>query len=70
MMSWVGSLTVAYSFENRCNNTQKLRLGLFNEKKQEEVVLLESTDDIFNYGERLKATALSYGLSQDSGTNE
>ncbi len=45
----------------RFNNTQKLRLGLFNEKKEEELVALESLDDIFLYADRLKATVLSYG---------
>jgi hypothetical protein len=45
----------------RFNNAQKLRLGLFNEKKEEEFVTLESIDDIFNYADRLKSTVLSYG---------
>ena len=45
----------------RFNNTQKLRLGLFNEKKEEELITLESIDDIFNYAEQLKSTVLSYG---------
>lgn len=45
----------------RFNNAQKLRLGLFNEKKEEELVPLESIDDIFNYAVRLKSTVLSYG---------
>jgi hypothetical protein len=45
----------------RFNNAQKLRLGLFNEKKEEELVTLESIDDIFNYADRLKSTVLSYG---------
>ncbi len=50
----------------RFNNTQKFRLGLFNENKEEEVVNLESIDDIFNYADRMKATVLSYGLGIDS----
>lgn len=45
----------------RFNNVQKLRLGLFNEKKEEDQVSLESVDDIFNFADRLKATVLSYG---------
>ncbi len=45
----------------RFNNPQRLRLGLFNDKKEEEVVALESIDDIFNHAERLKSTVLSYG---------
>ena len=44
----------------RFNNAQKLRLGLFNEKKEEELVSLESIDDIFNFADRLKSTVLSY----------
>lgn len=45
----------------RFNNSQKLRLGLFNEKKDEELVSLDCVDDIFNFADRLKATVLSYG---------
>jgi len=45
----------------RFNNTQKLRVGFFNEKKEEELITLESIDDIFNYSEQLKSTVLSYG---------
>lgn len=44
----------------RFNNPQKLRLGLFTEAKDEEQVALECADDIFNHGDRLKATVLSY----------
>lgn len=49
----------------RFNNTQKLRLGLFNEKKEEELVDLETPDGIFDHAERLKATALSYAQASD-----
>lgn len=49
----------------RFNNAQKLRLGLFNEKKEEELVALESIDDIFNYADRLKSTVLSYGTGSE-----
>jgi len=45
----------------RFNNVQKLRVGLFNEKKEEELVAIECVDDIFNLADRLKATVLSYG---------
>lgn len=48
----------------RFNNLQRLRVGLFNEKKEEDIVSLESVDDIFNYADRLKAAALAY----DQGT--
>jgi len=44
----------------RFNNAKKLRLGIFNEKKEETQVSLDVIDDIFNYADRLKATALSY----------
>lgn len=44
----------------RFNNTQKLRLGVFNEKKEEEQIPLESVDDIFNYAEQLKAAISAY----------
>ena len=44
----------------RFNNTDKLKIGIFNEQKEEEVVSLDSVDDIFNLAERIKATALSY----------
>ncbi|MES3007093.1 MAG: type I restriction endonuclease [Pseudomonadota bacterium] len=44
----------------RFNNVQKLRLGLFSDDKDEEQISLECVDDIFNYADRLKATALSY----------
>ncbi|WP_332742987.1 hypothetical protein [Hydrogenophaga sp.] len=40
----------------RFNNTQKLRLGLFNAGKEEEVMNIESVDDVFQYAEQLKAT--------------
>ncbi|MEI6739552.1 MAG: type I restriction endonuclease [Gemmatimonadaceae bacterium] len=44
----------------RFNNLQKLRLGLLNEKKEEEIITLEAVDDIFNYADRLKATVMLY----------
>lgn len=50
----------------RFNNPQKLRLGLFDDNKDEEVIALESIDDIFNYADRLKATALSYGKGSEN----
>lgn len=40
----------------RFNNTQKLRIGLFNENKEEVIVALESIYDIFNHADQLKAT--------------
>jgi hypothetical protein len=47
----------------RFNNLEKLRLGLFNAKKEEEIVALESPDDIYNYTAELSAVVTSY-LSQ------
>lgn len=44
----------------RFNNTQKLKLGVFNAQKEEEQVSLESVDDIYNYAEQLLATVASY----------
>lgn len=44
----------------RFNNAQKLRFGLFGENKEEEVVQLDSVDDVYNYADRLKSTVLSY----------
>ncbi|ROH86768.1 restriction endonuclease [Stagnimonas aquatica] len=44
----------------RFNNTQKLRLGLFNAQKEEEQVSLESVDDIYNYADQIRATVASY----------
>lgn len=44
----------------RFNNAEKLRLGIFNEKKEEEVVNLEAPDDIYNHAERIRAMLNSY----------
>ncbi len=44
----------------RFNNTQKLRLGVFSENKEEELHSLETVDDIYLYAEQLKATAATY----------
>jgi hypothetical protein len=40
----------------RFNNAQKLRLGIINNKKEEEQFPLETVDDIHMYAEQLKAT--------------
>lgn len=48
----------------RFNNQKNLRLGIFKENKEEELVSLDCVDDIFNYGEQLKKTAMSYGNGQ------
>lgn len=44
----------------RFNNTQKLSIGIFNDKKEEERIALESVDDIYNCAEQLKATIATY----------
>ncbi len=54
----------------RFNNAQKLRLGVFNEMKDEEQVSLESVDDIFKYADQLKATLSSYQSNQELSVKE
>ena len=49
----------------RFNNVEKLSLGLFNDKKEEERVFLETVDDVYRYADRLKATLASYGPQAD-----
>lgn len=49
----------------RFNNSQKLRLGVFNEKKEEVQMVLESVDDIFNFADELKATLASHIANQE-----
>lgn len=44
----------------RFNNTQRLRVGLFNDKREEEQVPIASVDDIFNLADRLRATVGLY----------
>lgn len=44
----------------RFNNTQKLSLGIFNDKKEEDRFALENVDDIYNYSEQLKTALMSY----------
>ncbi|ANH66405.1 type I restriction endonuclease [Mitsuaria sp. 7] len=44
----------------RFNNIQKLRIGLFNETKDEEQFSLESLDDIYNFANQLRAAVASY----------
>ena len=54
----------------RFNNVEKLRLGLFNDKKEEVQVQLDSLDDIFNHADQLKATLTSYIASEVASTKE
>ena len=44
----------------RFNNQEKLRLGLFTDKKEEEIVTIESPDDIHNYAEKIKGIIGAY----------
>lgn len=50
----------------RFNNTEKLSIGIFNEKKEEARFALENIDDIYNYSEQLKTTLISYLPQADS----
>ena len=52
----------------RFNNAQKLSIGIFNEKKEEERVALDAIDDIFNFSAQLKATVNGY-LASDQVEN-
>lgn len=54
----------------RFNNAQKLRLGLFNDKKEEAQVSVDSVDDIFNHADQLKATLISYQPNEGSSAKE
>lgn len=42
----------------RFNNTEKLAIGIFNEKKEEERIPLVSLECLYEYADRLKATVL------------
>jgi len=44
----------------RFNNTKQLRLGVFNERREEIIHELQSIEDIFNFAETLRLTAASY----------
>jgi hypothetical protein len=44
----------------RFNNAQKLAVGLFNSKKEEERFPLEHVDDLYKHAEQLKAAVLSH----------
>lgn len=50
----------------RFNNTQKLAVGLFNSKKEEERVSLDHIDDLYNYADKLKATVMLHLPQSDS----
>lgn len=50
----------------RFNNLKKLRLGLFNDKREEVQESLESVDDIYNFTDRLKATLTVHLSGQET----
>lgn len=49
----------------RFNNTQKLKIGLFNEKKEEEQFAIDAVDDIHNYAEQLKKAVAAFIASPE-----
>jgi len=49
----------------RFNNAQKLVLGLFNEKREEEKVAIDAVDDIYTFSERLKTSVVFYNQGSD-----
>lgn len=53
----------------RFNNSQKLSVGLFNDKKEEERVGLDSLEDLYNHAERLKSTIMSYLAVGETGNS-
>jgi predicted type IV restriction endonuclease len=54
----------------RFNNVEKLRLSLFNDKKEEVHVQLDSLDDIFNHADQLKATLAAYNPNEGASTKK
>lgn len=54
----------------RFNNKQRLRVGLFNEKREEEQVSLASVDDIFEHADRLRATVAMYLAGPEGGSKD
>ena len=52
----------------RFNNLSKLRIGIFNDNKEEEILELASLDDIFNLEAKLKKTVSSYEATQPSSS--
>ncbi len=49
----------------RFNNSKNMRIGLFNDKKEEYIENIQSVDDIFNYSEQLAATIAMYVDEQE-----
>lgn len=44
----------------RFNNVQKLKIGIFNEKREEVIFDLANIDDIYEYSDQIKLAALTY----------
>ena len=44
----------------RFNNTERLSVGIFNDKKEEERIPLETVDDLYNYLEQLTSAVTAY----------
>jgi predicted type IV restriction endonuclease len=44
----------------RFNNTEKLAIGIFNEKKEEERIPLANLDSLYEHADRLRATVLQH----------
>jgi hypothetical protein len=44
----------------RFNNVEKLRIGLFNDKKEEEQLALDDVDALYGHAQRLRATVSTY----------
>lgn len=54
----------------RFNNLQKLKIGIFDGNKGEEVISLPSVDAIHDLAEKIKATVVSYLSANSPGINE
>lgn len=50
----------------RFNNTQRMRIGVFNESREEVIADLPSVEDIFDYADQIRATTSSYLASTAS----
>lgn len=49
----------------RFNNLEKLRIGLFNDKREEELFSLDEVDAVYNYAQQLRKTISSYVAAVD-----
>jgi hypothetical protein len=52
----------------RFNNSKNLRIGLFNDKKEELIENIQTVDDLFNFSEQLAATISAYINEQEKPT--